>query len=81
MRSAVRIMAEKGLYYNPTLQTGSDRYDQLRSKKEKEDNLTEAEESSLETLEYKFQKKYENLMTDEKNRCKNRGRFRCNRIR
>ncbi|TFH16056.1 hypothetical protein E4H04_07280, partial [Candidatus Bathyarchaeota archaeon] len=58
---AVRIMAEKGLYYNPTLQTGSDRYDQLRSKKEKEDNLTEAEESSLETLEYKFQKKYENL--------------------
>jgi len=59
---AVRIMAEKGLYYNPTLQTGSDRYDQLRSKKSVGETLTDKEVSALEGLEYKFQKKFGNLM-------------------
>ena len=59
---AVRTMAEKGLYYNPTLQTGSDRYDQLRSKKNEGEELTGEEEMALEGLEYKFQRKYENLM-------------------
>lgn len=59
---AVRIMAEKGLYYNPTLQTGSDRYDQLKSKKSMGDTLTDQEESALEGLEYKFQRKFGNLI-------------------
>jgi len=58
----VKIMAEKGLYYNPTLQTGSDRYDQLRAKKSAGETLTDQEESALESLEYKFQRKFENLM-------------------
>lgn len=58
---AVRTMAEKGLYYNPTLQTGSDKYDQLRSRKNEGQRLTGEEEKALEALEYKFQRKYENL--------------------
>lgn len=59
---AVKIMAEKGLYYNPTLQTGSDSYDRIRSKKSAGETLTDKEESALEGLEYKFQRKFGNLM-------------------
>jgi imidazolonepropionase-like amidohydrolase len=59
---AVKIMAEKGLYYSPTLQTGSNRYDGLSSKKKEGHGLTEEEERSLNDLEYKFQRKFENLM-------------------
>ena len=55
-------MAEKGLYYNPTLQTGSERYDKLRSKKNEGQVLTGEEETALNALEYKFQRKYDNLM-------------------
>jgi len=59
---AAKIMAEKGLYYSPTLQTGSDRYDRLSSKKEEGQGLTIEEKRSLKELEYKFQRKFENLM-------------------
>ena len=59
---AAKIMAEKGLYYSPTLQTGSDRYDRLSSKKEEGQGLTNEEERSLKELGYKFQRKFENLM-------------------
>jgi imidazolonepropionase-like amidohydrolase len=65
---AVKIMAEKELYYNPTLQTGSERYDELRSKKEKGDILTYEEEKSLESIEYKYKRKFDNLI-----RMKNMG--------
>lgn len=58
---AVKTMAEKGLYYSPTLQTGSDRYDKLRSKQKDGQDLTKEEEISLKTLEYKFQRKFKNL--------------------
>jgi imidazolonepropionase-like amidohydrolase len=58
---AVKIMVENGLYYNPTLQTGSDRYDHLTAKKSAGETLTDQEEIILEGLEYKFQRKFENL--------------------
>jgi imidazolonepropionase-like amidohydrolase len=44
------------------LQTGSNRYDGLSSKKKEGHGLTEEEERSLNDLEYKFQRKFENLM-------------------
>lgn len=59
---AVKTMAEKGLYYCPTLQTGSDRYDLLRSMKKEGHVMTRNEERALEQLDYKFQRKYENLL-------------------
>jgi imidazolonepropionase-like amidohydrolase len=59
---AVRVMDEKGLYYNPTLQTGSNRYDILVSKKNEGRVLTGEEEITLNALEYKFQRKYDNIM-------------------
>ena len=59
---AAKIIAEKGLYYNPTLQTGSDRYDQLKSKKNEGQVLTGEEEKALKELEYKFKRKFDNLM-------------------
>lgn len=58
---AVKTMAEKGLYYCPTLQTGSDRYDLLRTMKKEGQALAGDEERALKELDYKFQRKYENL--------------------
>jgi imidazolonepropionase-like amidohydrolase len=58
---AVRTMVDKKLFYNPTLQTGSKRYDFLKDKIEKGDKLTDSEKHSLEGLEYKYSRKFENL--------------------
>jgi len=60
--AAVRTMAEKGLYYNPTLQTGSKRRDALKERKRLGKSLTGEEEEILERLEYKIRRKSENLM-------------------
>ncbi len=60
--AAVRTMAEKGLYYNPTLQTGSQRRDALKLRKRLGKSLTGEEEETLERLEYKIRRKSENLM-------------------
>jgi len=58
---AVKIMADKDLFYNPTLQTGSQRYDYLNDKINKGEKLSEKEKTSLEGLEYKYNRKFENL--------------------
>mgnify|MGYP001162653849 CR=1 FL=1 len=58
---AVKTMTEKGLYYCPTLQTGSDRYDSLRAMKKEGQVLADDEERAWEELNYKFQRKFENL--------------------
>ncbi len=58
---AVRTMAEKKLYYDPTLQTGSSARDALREKETSGETLTEDERSTLEGLEYKIKRKSENL--------------------
>jgi len=57
---AVKLMAEKKLFYNPTLQTGSARYDELKTRN-KMGSLSPKEKEALEVLEYKFNRKYENL--------------------
>jgi imidazolonepropionase-like amidohydrolase len=57
---AVKAMAKNGQYYNPTLQTGSARWDSLKIK-EKKCSLAVEEKDAFERLEYKFQRKYENL--------------------
>ena len=59
---AARLMAEKGLYYDPTLQTGSQRRDALREKMNRGERLTDEEERALERLEYKIRRKSENLI-------------------
>ena len=59
---AVKTLAEKGLYYNPTLQTGSQRMDTMRERKRLGEYLTTEEEETLERLEYKIRRKSENLM-------------------
>jgi imidazolonepropionase-like amidohydrolase len=59
---AARLMAEKGLYYNPTLQTGSQRRDTLQEKIQRGESLTGDEELSLERFEYKIMRKSENLL-------------------
>lgn len=59
---AVKTLAEKGLYYNPTLQTGSQRMDTMRERKRLGEYLTIEEEETLERLEYKIRRKSENLM-------------------
>jgi imidazolonepropionase-like amidohydrolase len=59
---AVRLMADKGLYYDPTLQTGSQRRETLLEKMNRGERLTGEEESTLERLEYKIRKKSENLI-------------------
>jgi imidazolonepropionase-like amidohydrolase len=61
-KEAVRLMAEKGLYYNPTLQTGSQRRDALREKINSGESFTDKEECTLEGLEYKIRRKSENLV-------------------
>jgi imidazolonepropionase-like amidohydrolase len=58
---AVRTMAEKKLYYDPTLQTGSSVRDALREKEKGGEALTENEKGTLERLEYKIRRKSENL--------------------
>ena len=58
---AVKIMAERGLYYNPTIQTGSERYDTLTAKKQSGAELTEAEKKAMEGQEYKIGRKSDNL--------------------
>jgi imidazolonepropionase-like amidohydrolase len=57
---AVKLMATKKLYYNPTLQTGSARFDELKKRGES-GTLALKDKDALEVLEYKFQKKFENL--------------------
>lgn len=59
---AVKTISEKGLYYNPTLQTGSQHRDALRERKRLGEHLTTGEEEILERLEYKIRRKSENLM-------------------
>jgi imidazolonepropionase-like amidohydrolase len=59
---AAGLMAEKGLYYNPTLQTGSQRRDALREKLQRGEHLTGDEEQTLERLDYKIKRKSENLL-------------------
>ena len=59
---AASLMAEKGLYYNPTLQTGSQRRDALQEKMKHGERLTSDEERSLERFDYKIKRKSENLL-------------------
>ena len=59
---AAGLMAEKGLYYNPTLQTGSQRRDALQEKIQQGEHLTGDEERSLERFDYKIKRKSENLL-------------------
>ena len=59
---AAKLMAEKGLYYNPTLQTGSQRRDALRGKMNRGERLTDEEERTLVGLDYKIRRKSENLI-------------------
>jgi imidazolonepropionase-like amidohydrolase len=58
----VKIMVEKGLYYDPTIQTGSQLRDDLRAKKERGLKLTDNEEIAFKNAEYKIRRKSENLM-------------------
>ena len=59
---AVEAIVEKGLYYDPTLQTGSRLMDALREKRDQGERLTKQDEASLEASEYKIRRKSENLM-------------------
>jgi imidazolonepropionase-like amidohydrolase len=59
---AARTMAERRLYYDPTLQTGSRLMDALRERRDRGEMLTESEEASLEAAEHKIRRKSENLM-------------------
>ena len=59
---AVKIIIDKGLYYNPTLQTGSQRRDILTRKKKHGESLTLKQEETLERLNYKIRRKSENLI-------------------
>lgn len=60
-KAAVKIMVEKKLFYDPTIQTGSQVRDSLRAKKTRGETLTEMEERRLEAQEYKIRRKQENL--------------------
>ena len=57
----VKLMAEKKLFYNPTLQTGSARHDELK-RKDQTGNFTSRERDAFEVTGYKFKRKYENMM-------------------
>jgi len=59
---AVRTMVEKGLYYDPTLQTGSFLMDMLREKKTLGEPLSEKEKEQLANAEYKIRQKSESLL-------------------
>jgi imidazolonepropionase-like amidohydrolase len=59
---AVSIMANEGLFYNPTLQTGSQRLDVLNEKIKSGESLSSDEEKMLTSLNYKIKKKSENLV-------------------
>jgi imidazolonepropionase-like amidohydrolase len=58
---AVKTMVKKGLYYDPTLQTGSSLVDSLRAK-ERRGDLTKEEKAQLKSAEYKIKRKSENFM-------------------
>jgi imidazolonepropionase-like amidohydrolase len=58
---AVRTMVKKGLYYDPTLQTGSALVDSLREKEKGGKTLTDEERNQLKSGEYKIKRKSENL--------------------
>jgi imidazolonepropionase-like amidohydrolase len=60
-KAAVKLMADKGLFYDPTLQTGSRIMDELMCKKNRDMALTSGEEAQLEAQEYKIRRKQENL--------------------
>jgi len=59
---AVNIMADRGLYYDPTIQTGSQSRDILLKRKMSGEKLTEREEKALKNADYKIRRKSENLM-------------------
>ena len=59
---AVKTMSDRGLYYDPTIQTGSQRRDDLLKKKRSGEKLTSREEAALKNAEYKIRRKSENLM-------------------
>jgi imidazolonepropionase-like amidohydrolase len=59
---AVEVIVEKGLYYDPTLQTGSGLMDALRERRDHGERLSKQEEASLEAAEQKIRRKSENLM-------------------
>ena len=59
---AAKLMTEKGLFFDPTLQTGSQRRDALLEKMNRGERLTDEEERALERLEYKIRRKSENLI-------------------
>jgi imidazolonepropionase-like amidohydrolase len=59
---AVKMMVENRLYYNPTLQTGSQLLDVLKKKKSFGKTLTGEEIQTLDRLEYKIKRKSENLI-------------------
>ncbi len=61
-KEAVKLMAEKNLFYDPTLQTGSQTRELLRYKKLRMGSLTDAEEKNLYNQEYKLRRKQQNLM-------------------
>lgn len=61
-KETVKIMTEKGLYYDPTIQTGSQLRDDLRAAKDAGVRLTDDEEMTLKNAEYKIRRKSENLM-------------------
>jgi imidazolonepropionase-like amidohydrolase len=61
-KEAVKTMAEKKLFYDPTLQTGSKLRASLINKKETGERLTEKEKKNLQNQEYKVKRKQENLM-------------------
>ena len=58
----VKIMAEKGLYYDPTIQTGSQLRDDLKAEKDAGLSLADDDETALKNAEYKIRRKSENLM-------------------
>lgn len=58
---AAKTIVEKKLFYNPTLQTGSQVRDSLRAKRARGEILTEREKRRLEAQEYKIERKQENL--------------------
>lgn len=59
--ATVKLMSEKELYYDPTIQTGSQRRDALKARKEAGETLSEAEEAALTNADYKIRRKSENL--------------------
>jgi imidazolonepropionase-like amidohydrolase len=59
---AVKTMVKKKLFYDSTIQTGSQVVDSLRAKRARGETLTQAEELGLKSQEYKIRRKQENLV-------------------